>query len=153
MKKIIYSILIIIVMVTIFMFSNQPADDSTKLSNGFIEKTIGNVYKLFDNNVTEEELDKIKENYATPIRKLAHVTIYFILGILVYLLLCEFNIETGKTIILAFIICMSYSISDEIHQIFVPGRSGQVTDVILDSCSSFIGMMLIKRVSRKYKNI
>jgi len=48
---------------------------------------------------------------------------------------------------------MSYSISDEIHQLFVPGRSGQVTDVILDSCSSFIGMMLIKRVSRKYKNI
>ena len=32
-----------------------------------------------------------------------------------------------------------YAVTDEIHQLFVPGRSGQITDVILDSCGGLIG--------------
>ena len=32
--------------------------------------------------------------------------------------------------------------TDEIHQLFVPGRSGQITDVILDSCGGLIGAVL-----------
>ncbi|MFR1872919.1 MAG: VanZ family protein [Coprococcus sp.] len=35
-----------------------------------------------------------------------------------------------------------YAVTDEIHQLFVPGRSGQITDVILDSCGGLIGAVL-----------
>lgn len=146
MKKIIYSILLISMMALIFMFSNQEAVKSTKISDGLIERTIGNVYKIFDKDVDDKKLTEIKSIYAFPIRKLAHVTIYFILGILSILLINEFNIIDKKKIIIGFLICLLYSISDEIHQLFVIGRSGEVRDVILDSCGSFIGIVLTNKL-------
>lgn len=146
MKKIIYSILLISMMTLIFMFSNQEAVKSTKVSDGLIERTIGNIYKIFDKNVDDKKLTEIKSIYAFPIRKLAHVTIYFILGILSILFINEFNIIDKNKIIIAFLICLLYSISDEIHQLFVIGRSGEVRDVILDSCGSFIGIILTNKL-------
>ncbi len=149
MKKVIYGVLVIFLMIVIFLLSNQEATQSTKVSNGFIESTIGNIYKIFDKSVTEEKLNEIKSIYAFPVRKLAHVTIYFILGVLVMLFINEFNNIDKKKIILAFLICLLYSISDEIHQLFVIGRSGELRDVILDSCGSFIGIILIKKIIYK----
>ncbi len=146
MKKIIYSILLVLVMILIFIFSNQEANKSTKVSDSLIERTIGNIYKIFDKDVDDKKLTKIKSTYAFPVRKLAHVTIYFILGILSILLINEFDIIDKKKLIIAFLICLLYSISDEIHQLFVIGRSGEIRDVILDSCGSFIGIVLINKL-------
>ena len=36
--------------------------------------------------------------------------------------------------------CVFYAAIDEIHQLFVPGRSGEIKDVLIDSCGSFIGI-------------
>lgn len=146
MKKIIYSILVISIMVIIFMFSNQEANVSSKMSDGFIDRTVVKVYKLFNGDATIEQIDEVKEFSVPPIRKLAHVTIYFLLGILVLLLINEFKLSYRNIIIISLIICVTYSISDEIHQLFIPGRSGQISDVILDSCSSFIGIILSKKL-------
>ena len=38
---------------------------------------------------------------------------------------------------------MIYAISDEIHQLFVPGRSGQVRDVLIDSAGSLLGIIIV----------
>lgn len=146
MKKIIYKILIITWMIIIFMFSNQPADESTKLSDGFISTTIGNIYKIFDNDVTEEKLTQIKEKYTTPVRKTAHFTIYLILGTLTILLLKEYDIENRKRIILAILICLLYATSDEIHQLFIPGRSGELKDVLIDTSGSALGILITNKI-------
>lgn len=145
MKKIIYKILIITWMIIIFMFSNQPADESTKLSDGFISTTIGNFYKIFDNDVTEEKLTQIKEKYTTPVRKTAHFTIYLILGTLTILLLKEYNIENRRQIIIAILICLLYATSDEIHQLFIRGRSGEIKDVLIDTSGSIIGISIMNK--------
>lgn len=142
MKKTVLYILIILWMVLIFSFSNQKADDSAKLSDGVIEKTIGNIYKMTHKNVEDKKLDEIKEEYTHITRKTAHFTIYTILGLLVGLLLKEYNIETKKVIIYGILICMCYAISDEIHQTFVPGRSCEIKDVLIDTCGSTIGICL-----------
>lgn len=120
----------------IFCFSNQVSDDSTKLSNGFIRNTICKVNK---------DCDKVIEKTFTPVRKCAHFFIYLILGILV--MNC-FNIDK-KYIIYSVIICFLYSISDEIHQIFVPGRSGEVFDVLIDTCGSFLGINILYKLKSR----
>ena len=134
------------------MLSNQPADDSTKLSDGVIEKTIGNIYKITHKNTTEEKLIEIKRKYAHPTRKTAHFTIYLILGLLVGTLLKEYNIKTKQIIIYGVLICMTYAISDEIHQIFVIGRSGEIKDVLIDTCGSTTGILLsnIKKLKVRF---
>jgi VanZ family protein len=145
MKKNILKTIIILWMILIFTLSDQQADDSTKLSDGVIEKTIGNIYKTTHKNIEQNELVKIKEKYTHITRKTAHFTIYLILGLFVGLLLKEYNLETKKIIIYGIIICMLYAISDEIHQLFVSGRSGEIKDVLIDTCGSTVGLLIQKK--------
>ena len=74
------------------------------------------------------------------IRKLAHFTEYLVLGLLMYNLVKD----KRNNIILALFICVIYAISDEIHQIYVPGRSGQITDIFIDSVGSICGILIYK---------
>ena len=142
--KIIKIILVILWMSLIFFFSNQKANDSTKLSDGLILKTVRIIEKINHKTYSDEEILK---KFVKPVRKLAHFTIYFILGILVYLLMKEYNIK--NIIIISLLICIIYSITDEIHQLFVIGRTGKVLDVIIDSVGSYTGIILIKFLNKK----
>lgn len=45
-----------------------------------------------------------------------------------------------KGMLLPWLIAALYAASDEIHQLFVPGRSGQLSDVILDSAGALAGV-------------
>lgn len=136
-------------MSVIFCLSNQPAIDSTELSDGFISNTIGNVYKLFNKNISSDELSEIKVKYTHPVRKMAHFTIYMILGILVTLLVREYNVSFNKCLFISLLVCLLYSISDEAHQLFVIGRSGEIRDVLIDTSGSFISIFVFNKLFRK----
>lgn len=149
MCKKIYMVLVIVWMIIIFLLSNQPAVASTELSDGFISTTIGNIYKLFDSNVSDEKLDIIKDKCTVPVRKMAHFTIYMILGLFVTLLIKEYNFNGKQIVLISLLICFIYSISDEVHQLFVFGRSGEITDVFIDTCGSLIGIVFTNRIVKK----
>lgn len=136
-------------MIIIFSLSNQPAIDSTELSDGFISNTIGNAYKLFNKNISSDELNEIKVKYTHPVRKMAHFTIYMILGILVTLLVREYNVSFYKCLFISLLVCLLYSISDEVHQLFVMGRSGEIRDILIDTSGSFIGIFVFNKLFRK----
>ena len=120
-------------MTVIFFFSNQKAVDSTKLSNRLIKNTIVKILNIKDEN----KIDQLVK----PVRKSAHFTIYLILGLLV--LNCFDKIKK-QTIIYSILICILYSISDEIHQFFIDGRSCEILDVLIDTTGSFIGILIKK---------
>lgn len=130
-KKIIYGILVICWMIVIFLFSNQDSTGSTNLTNGFLGKILEFI------NLEDSELI---EYLFLPVRKLAHFVIYFILGILVINLFKEFNYSYKDLLTICIFICLIYSISDEIHQMYVPGRAGRVLDVCIDTCGSLLGI-------------
>lgn len=75
------------------------------------------------------------------IRKCAHVSEFFILGILVINLVSKYNVK--HIYFISFIISVLYASSDEFHQLFVPGRSGQVTDVLIDLIGVVLGLLLV----------
>lgn len=133
-------LLVVIWMIVIFMFSNQKANDSSKLSDGFILKTVKIIEEITNKEYSDEE---ILDKFVKPVRKLAHFIIYLILGILVYNYIRIF--EYKHTILISLLICIMYSCTDEIHQVFIEGRSGEILDVLIDSIGSFIGIILIKK--------
>ena len=47
-----------------------------------------------------------------------------------------------KYVLLASIICIIYALTDEFHQTFIDGRSGQISDVFLDSSGSLIATVV-----------
>lgn len=128
-------ILVILWMIFIFVMSSFDATSSSNQSN-FIVDIITSIINIKDIGLL-----------SLIIRKLAHFIEYFILGILV----TNFITRYDKKIIIAILLCIIYATSDEIHQIFVPGRSCQVTDVIIDSMGSIMGVYLYKLINKGYK--
>lgn len=129
-------LLVILWMIFIFVMSSFDATSSSNQSN-FIVDIITSIINIKDTGLL-----------SLIIRKLAHFTEYFILGILVI----NFITRYDKKIIIAILLCIIYATSDEIHQIFVPGRSCQIIDIMIDSLGSIMGIYLYKLITKKCKN-
>ena len=124
-------------MLLIFLFSNDTGEVSTKKSDGLI---IGTIEFLLERDLTDAEKIKYVDWFVTPVRKGAHLLIYFVLGYLMISTLKEFRLVDKRTYIFAVILCVLYSISDEVHQYLVPGRSAGVIDVLIDTVGSSLGV-------------
>lgn len=85
------------------------------------------------------------------LRKSAHFVEFFIFTILLFRALSNsfFKINR-KTIILSAVFSFLYVLSDEIHQLFVPGRSGNILDVGIDSLGILVANFLIYKVTNKW---
>ena len=143
MKKVISIILVIIWMGIIFCFSNQNANDSTKVSDGFITTVIN---FLIGNDLSIDEKEILLEKCSFYVRKLAHFTLYFVFGILILTLLYQYKFK--NKVLIGIVFCIIYSCSDELHQLFIPGRSGEFRDVLIDSIGSIVGIFFYKFVKK-----
>jgi VanZ family protein len=139
-------------LVLIFYLSSQPAVESDGLSKKvtkvIIEK-VGAVVPL--DNETSTTVDLVAR-FNHVVRKFAHFSIYFVLGVLVTNALTVSGVIGFKGLLFSFIFCIIYAISDEVHQVFVPGRGAQVTDVLIDSFGSFVGMGMYELIG-KFKKV
>lgn len=73
------------------------------------------------------------------VRKTAHFCIYLILGFCVLRAMYFWHVPRRRLFLAAWILCILYAGSDEFHQLFSAGRSGQFSDVFLDSMGSLMG--------------
>ncbi len=139
-RKIILSILIIVWMATIFMFSNQWSQKSSNVSGKTIRFILDKL--SITENMDKVQIDKLVEKLQTPIRKLAHFSIYALGGIISFIFINEYNLKHGKKLLFALAICVIYAIVDEIHQYFIPGRSCEIRDVLIDSTGAILGIFI-----------
>lgn len=147
-RKVIKIILVLLWMVMIFLLSNEEAVKSSKKSDGLIIKSV----ELFTGkSLSDQEKEKVLKYLVFPVRKCAHLSLYLILGILVISLLREYMVINTKLVLLSLLICFLYACSDEIHQLFVPGRSGEVRDVLIDILGACLGVSFYYLVFRKKK--
>lgn len=131
----------------IFLFSAQPATKSNELSIGFIRVLIEILEKILPIDIETSTAIKSIGQLNHYIRKSAHFSVYLVLGILVYRALTKSKYR-NKKFITALIICVIYATTDELHQLFVPGRGGQIKDVFIDSMGAFIGITISELICR-----
>lgn len=144
MVKFIKLSLVILCMALIFIFSSDTSDTSTKKSDGVIIKSCEFVLRR---KLTDKEKEKYIDKYVFIVRKGAHFSIYLILGLLIMSYFKEIYLINTKGLLIAFLICFLYACSDEIHQLFVPGRSGEFRDVLIDSTGGLIGTYIYYFIS------
>jgi VanZ family protein len=127
------------VMVFIFWHSSQDAVASTGESSSFAKRLFALLNPDFL-NLDEEVQKAIISNAQFIIRKSAHICIYALLGFFVFATACTYPLAKRYKIICSEALCVLYAVSDEIHQMFVPGRAGRLYDVIIDSCGALLGI-------------
>ena len=150
-KRIIYAVLTIATFITIFIFSGQNGEISSKTSRGFTEKII-NLLPI-SKNWNEDEKQEIVEKSQTVIRKLAHFTIYTIAGIWMMAFANTYDNATLKQkIIIVIAIGMLYAISDEFHQMFSDGRTPLIKDVGIDTLGVTFGSIISTIIFKIVKN-
>ena len=148
-KRIIYTILLIIWMIVIFCFSNQDATNSQSTSDKLASGIVDTAEVITKQEIPKEDKEIFIEDTRVLIRKSAHFMLYFVLGIFAYLTFNSYSIS--KTILVSIIFCLLYSCSDEIHQMFLDGRTAKVLDIFIDTCGSCLAISVCYFIKR-FKN-
>ncbi|MDN7226354.1 VanZ family protein [Planococcus sp. N064] len=131
-------IVVVLWMALIFSLSHQPASKSSEMSTGITEMIVV---------AAEQVVPGIAENFGQLehiVRKNAHFFIYLILGVLAIHAFSKSGLRSFRGFGLSVVLCVLYAISDEFHQLFVDGRSGELRDVFIDSSGAIVGIAMYK---------
>ncbi len=143
-------LLVLSIMAMIFLFSSQPADESDQSSGiivSLIQKLVFPHFSEFD----PAKQAQIEHGISFVVRKTAHFTEYALLGLALKLHVSVWKAHKPCKAprMLPSLIGILYAVSDEIHQLYVPGRSGELRDVLLDSLGVVLGMLLVSMWRKK----
>ncbi len=123
-------------MAVIFYLSHQPGSASSNLSSGIVAGLLDFVEQIAPN------VDVDVESFHTFIRKNAHFIAYFVLSLLSLTAWKSSGFRGVKHLLLGLGTSILFAITDEIHQLFIDGRSGEVKDVLIDSAGASLGVLL-----------
>ena len=140
--KIISWVAVFIWMAIIFISSHLPATASSELSSGITEFILETTEKLLPKSAID-----IRDLHFI-VRKNAHFFGYMVLGLLTANALRKSGGLSYNRAFLALGFCVVYAASDEFHQLFIPGRSGEARDVLIDSAGATVGIAIVLRISR-----
>lgn len=135
----------------IFGFSSQNAKESSGVSGKITEAVLKNIEYV--QKLEKNEKENIYHRVESVIRKIAHFSIYTVVGILLIAICSTYKIKEIKGIVISFILGGIYATSDEIHQSFIPGRSAQITDVMIDSLGVLFGIFIFLLIIKIFQKI
>lgn len=154
LRKNVFRVLMIIWMIIIFMFSARNGETSGQDSHR-VGKLIGKIVISGFEEWSEDEQMEFAVKVDHVVRKTSHALEYTMLGILVVGAFLEWEKNRKLQGVVYWLIGTFYAMTDEIHQLFVPGRSGQVSDVCLDSAGVMVGVgvsfLVVMIVQRRKK--
>lgn len=133
----------------IFSFSSQSASESSKTSGGLIEAFCNFIIPEFG-DFSGLQREEFIEHLQFAVRKCAHFTAYGILGFLSWFAL--FDIKTKLRYSIAVGFSFLYACSDEIHQYFVPGRSNEIRDILIDTAGAMLGALIAFGITKLFLN-
>ena len=144
-------------MLFIFTMSSAVSTVSDYQSDTLIDFLCTVFVKGYTELPPEKKLE-LQDQGTFPVRKSAHMTEYAILGALLSLTITEYMQDSdsasqkkyknadSKILHRAVLIGFLYACTDEFHQTFVPGRSGEFRDVLIDTIGVLLGALIITRL-------
>lgn len=138
----------IVMALMIYQFSAQPAVASSELSEGITARIVHSINYRLDMNWTPEEQAARVQQLDFYTRKAAHFTEYAVFAMTISLPLYVYGVRGFRLYIWALLLTALYAGSDEFHQLYVPGREGQLRDVVIDTCGGLFGLIIAHPIYR-----
>lgn len=166
LKFYIFLSLLIIWLAVIFLYSAKPGNESSEMSHN-VGKLFGRIFVIGFEDWDLQKQEDFAARVDHPIRKTAHALEFGFLGFLSFMTLCYKKKNTNasetnqisdkngqstaaekisknqhkikwKHALIAFAFTVFYACTDEFHQLFVEGRTGKITDVLIDSLGAIV---------------
>lgn len=122
----------------IFILSSQDGEASHRLSVGLLRKI--KTFVHVPASLKQLSLD-FRIHYDFILRKTAHFSLFFLLAILLYF--AYRSINKKNIFLITFLSCAVFAALDELHQVFVIGRTAKIMDVSIDMAGSSVAIILI----------
>ena len=148
-----------ICMAVIFLLSAETAEESSKLSESVSQQAVKEAQKKINQTYkTKSERHRKLAAFKRDVRSYAHIAEFTILGVLLMLAFETVMLRQYLRVILAVAVGVIYGVSDEIHQLFVDGRTFQMNDILFDALGVTVGVavtfgavLLIGHIIKKHK--
>ena len=135
-RLLLYGMLTLVMMTVIFLFSSQDGSESGGLSAWLLSTPFGRTLMRLLPHLSDQGIEY-------DLRKYAHMGEYALLAMPAFGFFRELLV--GRKIPAAFLsallFCFLYACSDELHQRFIPDRSGQFSDVLIDTAGVLLGLI------------
>lgn len=135
----------------IFGFSNQNGKESGSLSRKITEVITKNIKAIQNLEIYQKE--KVLSKIEHIVRKIAHFSLYTSVGFLTMSLMSTYKLTYKQRIILSLCIGITYAITDEIHQMYVPNRGPSLGDVLIDTSGVIFGILIVILGIKIYKKV
>lgn len=154
-NSIIAHMMVLIWMLVIFCFTAQNGEESGNLSGGMIRMLVEFINDLCGMKWSEIQILETVKMLGYPVRKLAHMTEFGILAVLLFRVSKYYTqINTNKKRFwFSWLGTVAYAATDEFHQLYVPGRSGNLFDVCVDAAGAFLALGMVFIVIRLQKKV
>ena len=136
----------LLMMYLIFQFSAQTGELSGNLSYEVSYKIVEIGNEILDKGLDEWTIGQYAYEIEYPIRKLAHMTEYFLLAVAVSFPFYVYGLRGFPLMLVAGLICVAFACGDEYPQSFVEGRGPSVKDVCIDSIGAFGGILTVRLI-------
>ncbi|TEB08187.1 VanZ like family protein [Pelotomaculum schinkii] len=139
-------------MLAIYLLSAQPAGLSNANSKGIVTRVVDTTVKLTKAKITEPQKLELIERINSVAREYMHGVVFLVLGLLAQNAAAQSGARGMKAIAISLAICVAYAVTDEIHQLYVPGRAFQVSDIAMDAVGSMMGIGLVYCIRNRIRN-
>ncbi len=138
----------------IFWMSAQNADDSGDISRGLLKTLLSLVTPGWSEMTGAQRRAKINACHIL-FRKLGHFSEYTVLGALLTGVLRWKHTERQPApffrVWIPALCALCYAVTDELHQRFVPGRSCELRDVLIDFSGALLGIGIVLLMLHRYR--
>ncbi len=142
-KRVILLVILILYAAMIFIFSHQ-SDVASQASSNVVTGALSEV-------VTDVSTNEYDFNFLSYIvRKIAHIIIYAGFSLILFLNIREYKKDLKLVSLLTVLGTFLYACTDEFHQTFIKGRTGQFSDVLLDTASGLIMTFMLYVIFRRF---
>lgn len=135
-------VLAIMWMCIIFAFSAQTKEESGAVSNSFTYQIVSSTRTFFNLDLSDARVKEIADAIEGFVRKAAHMTEFGVLSVLLFIWIGQWEMGLLRRGLTASGAAAVYAATDEIHQLFVPGRAGRFSDVCIDSAGAVLGVVV-----------
>jgi len=153
-KRVVAALPAVVIMIIIFLFSAQHAEQSSE-SSDYIAEKLCEIREVIIETCTTKEAEPVSKEHMKDltfiIRKLAHTMEYAVLGISLCYFFYQMIQKRWHLFLFTLVTGFLYACSDEWHQSFVPGRSCEFRDVLIDTNGVFLGIIIFYLIVKLYR--